>query len=77
MIKRGFGDMLNHADSRFGDIEVRDGIALQPVWLTTFTGKETGYLFQLSRQQGGEYDGMWMTDSVLPLGEGERSGTSI
>ena len=77
MIKRGFGDMLAHVDSRFDEIRIVGDKALQAVWLTTPSGTEVGYAFQLGRQSGGEYDGMWMTEAVLPLGEGERSGTRI
>jgi len=77
MIKRGYGDMLGFASSRFEDIEVERDTALQVVWLRQEDGRESGYAFQLGRQSGGEYDGMWMTDAVLPLGESAESGTSI
>ena len=77
MIKGGFADMLNHVDSEFGDIDVKDNIALQAVWLTAPSGKQTGYVFQLGKQSGGEYDGMWMTDSVWPIGTREPEGQSI
>ena len=77
MIKLGFDDMLAHVSSRFDEMRVVDDKALQAVWLTTPSGEEVGYAFQLGRQQGGDYDGMWMTEAVLPLGEGERSGTRI
>lgn len=77
MIKRGFPDMLAHESSRFDEMRVVDDKALQAVWLTLPSGNEVGYAFQLGRQEGGEYDGMWMTEAVLPLGEGARSGTRI
>ena len=77
MIKIGFDDMLAHVSSRYDEMTVSGDKALQAVWLTTPSGAEVGYAFQLGRQEGGEYDGMWMTESVLPLGEGERSGTRI
>ncbi len=77
MIKRGYPDMLNHVRARYTPIEVRDGMALQAVWLSTPSGQENGYAFQLSRQSGGEFDGMWMTDAVIPLGPGARSGIRI
>jgi len=67
MIKRGFPDMLNHLGSRFGDIVVDGNTAMQTVWLTTANGSEVGYVFQLGKQSGGEYDGLWMTDAVFPL----------
>jgi len=77
MIKRGFPDMLEHESSRFDEMRIDDDKALQAVWLMLPSGGEVGYAFQLGRQRGGEYDGMWMTESVLPLGKGERSGTRI
>jgi hypothetical protein len=77
MIKRGFPDMLNHSRSRFDPMEVNGDSALQAVWLMTPSGKEIGYAFQLGLQRGGEYDGMWMTDAVVPLGPGSQSGTRI
>ena len=77
MIKGGYSDMLGHVGTRFDEMSVVDDKALQAVWLTTPSGAEMGYAFQLGRQSGGEFDGMWMTEAVLPLGEGERSGTRI
>ena len=77
MIKRGYADMLGFAESRFDELRLDEGVALQVVWLMQPDGRETGYVFQLGLQEGGEYDGMWMTDAVYPIGEGPRSGTSI
>lgn len=77
MIKLGFSDMLEHHSSRYDEMRVVDDKALQAVWLTQRSGAEIGYLFQLGRQRGGKYDGMWMTEAVLPLGPGERSGMRI
>lgn len=77
MIKHGYSDMLGHVGARFEEMRVVDDKALQVVWLTTPSGTEMGYAFQLGRQSGGEFDGMWMTEAVLPLGEGERSGLRI
>ncbi len=77
MIKRGFSDMLNHFDSSYGEMEISNNKALQSVWLTSRAGVETGYVFQLGRQIGGEYDGMWMTESVWPIGNRNPKGQSI
>lgn len=77
MIKQGFADMLDHENSRFDPIEIMDGKAVQAVWVTTPSGQEVGYAFQMGLQKSGELEGMWMTESVVPLGEGERSGTRI
>jgi len=77
MIKMGYPEMLAHQSSRFDEMTVSGDKALQAVWLMSPSGTEVGYAFQLGRQRGGDYDGMWMTESVLPLGKGERSGTRI
>lgn len=77
MIKRGFPDMLNHAGARYDAMEVTGETAVQAVWLFTDSGAEIGYAFQLGLQSSGEYQGMWMTDAVVPLGKGPGSGTRI
>ena len=77
MIKRGFGHMLNHLDSEFGPMEIEEHIALQAVWLTTRSGQQVGYVFQIGKQVGGEFDNMWMTESVWPIGERKPPGQSI
>jgi len=77
MIRIGYPEMLNHAEARFDPIAISGETAVQAVWLYTDEGVEIGYAFQLGRQQSGEFQGMWMTDSVIPLGKGPNSGTRI
>lgn len=77
MIKGGFSDMLNHSNSSFGKMDLSENTALQAVWLTSRTGVETGYVFQLGKQSGGDYNGMWMTESVWPIGKKNPRGQSI
>ena len=77
MIKQGYGDMLNHRDSYFDDMEVSNGVAMQPVWLITPDGDEVGYLFRLGLQQEGEFDGMWMTDAVSRIQRRDGDRKSI
>jgi len=77
MIKQGFSDMLNFSDSRFDPIVVSGDRAVQSVWLMMPDGRELGYLFQMGKQQHGEFAGMWMTEGVAPLGQGPNSGTRI
>jgi len=55
---------------------IKRGFPDMPVWLLTPSGDEVGYLFQLRKQTSGEYEGMWMTESVYPLAP-RRSGRSI
>jgi len=77
MIKGGFGQMLNHIDSDFGPMEVSEDTALQAVWLTTRSGQQLGYVFQIGKQSGGDFNDMWMTEAVWPIGEKKPSGQSI
>lgn len=77
MVKGGFADMLNHTDARYDAMELTDDTAIQAVWLSSDTGAETGYAFQLGLQKSGEFEGMWMTEAVIPLGQGAQSGTRI
>lgn len=77
MIKLGFPDMLNHSDARYDPMEITGDTAVQAVWLLTPSGQEVGYAFQMGKQKGGEYDNMWMTEAVVPLGPGAQSGTRI
>lgn len=74
MIKRGFPDMLNHIAARFEPMQVTGNKAVQSVWLLSTSGSEYGYAFQLGKQSGGENDGIWMTEGVLPLGKSSSIG---
>jgi len=77
MIKGGFSNMLNHVDSDFDEMEIDGNTALQVVWLTTLTGAEVGYVFQLGKQSGGKHNDMWMTESVWPIAARKPPGQSI
>lgn len=77
MIKGGFGQMLNHTNSVFGTMEINEATALQAVWLTTRAGQQLGYVFQIGKQSDGEFKGIWMTESVWPIGEKKPQGQSI
>jgi hypothetical protein len=57
--------MLDHQTAQFGDLVVEDAQAFLPVFLKASNGKRVGYMFVLSKQQGGAYDQCWMTDAVL------------
>lgn len=72
--------MLDHREAQYGEIEVKENQALQPVILTAKNGERVGYLFVLSKQEGGPYDACWMTDSVVrfePQYEQERPMPTI
>ncbi len=62
-----YRQLLNHQAVNYGIIDIDGDTATQLVFLTTAHGNRLGYLFKLSRQQGGHYDGCWMTDEVLLL----------
>lgn len=64
MIKLGYPDMLGFAEAEYGAIQVVGDRAQQAVTLVQRDGRRTTYVFALSRQRGGPYDGCWMTDGV-------------
>lgn len=57
--------MLNHRQAKYGRLQIEGVSATQPVFLTANDGQRVGYLFTLSRQDGGTCDGCWMTDGVI------------
>jgi hypothetical protein len=62
---RRYAPMVDHVEATTGPPE-RDGDeASQRVTLTGPDGRTVTYRFGLSRQSGGEWDGCWLTDSVL------------
>ena len=67
MLKTGYSNMLNHLSSEFSPIEIQGNQAWQAVWLALPNGDEAGYMFQMGKQQSGDYQGMWMTEGVFPL----------
>ena len=69
--------MLNHAGVRYEAINIVADTAVQAVWLQNRDGAEFGYAFQLRKQGNGPYEGMWMTDAVIPLGKNPNSGMRI
>ena len=77
MIRGGFADMLNHAGARYDPMEISGDTAVQAVWLSTDSGREVGYAFQLRRQSSGKFKDIWMTDTVVPLCKGSSCGTEI
>ena len=57
--------MIDHEIAKIGDLVVEGTRAMLPVYLTASDGKLVGYMFILSKQNGGPYDQCWMTDAVL------------
>lgn len=65
-----YGDMLDFESAEFGDIVVEGPLAAQRVTLLHADGRRVTYVFSLSRQEGGRYDGCWMTDGVARQPDG-------
>jgi hypothetical protein len=60
--------MVDHRSYRMGQLKlVNQRIAVVNAILSSADGAPVFYQFQLSRQEGGPYDGCWMTDAVIPL----------
>ena len=57
--------MLNHQEVVYGELQVEGNQAVQAVILITSSGERVGYVFTLSRQEGGTCHGCWMTDGVF------------
>ncbi|MEM0963344.1 MAG: DUF4864 domain-containing protein [Bacteroidota bacterium] len=60
-----YGDMLGFDRAEYSAPVVEGSRAAQLVTLYHNDGREATYVFQLSRQEGGRYDGCWMTDGVM------------
>jgi hypothetical protein len=59
--------MLNHRRVDFGQLEIEEDKAVQPVIVIGSNGERTGYLFALSKQGSGRYASCWMTDAVIRI----------
>jgi hypothetical protein len=72
LIKQRYAIMLRHESVEYGDaqLEAEGGgentsrTLTQRVTLTDGNGTETAFLWSVSKQEGGEYDGCWMTSGV-------------
>lgn len=62
-----YGIMVNHVNSEFSEVVHVDNKAYQMVQLTARDGRAVVFAFRLSRQLGGEFEDMWMTDAVWPV----------
>jgi len=59
--------MINHRRVERGPMRVEGDDARQRVVVWSATGTRVAYMFALSRQRGGAYDGCWMTDGVTRI----------
>lgn len=66
MVKgQAYSAMLGFERAEYGEMRVEGDQAAQRVTLVQPDGRRVSYVFGLSKQSGGEYDGCWMTDSVM------------
>ena len=59
--------ILNHRRADFGQLEIEEDKAVQPVIVIGANGERAGYLFALSKQDSGRYASCWMTDAVIRI----------
>ena len=59
--------MINHRGATYEKYNVSDARASIDVILISSSGKTFGYRFRLTKQNGNEYEGSWMTDMVTPI----------
>ena len=60
-----YSAMLGFDSAEYGEMRVEGERAAQRVVLLQPDGRRVAYVFGLSKQVGGAYDGCWMTDSVV------------
>jgi hypothetical protein len=72
-----YSPVLNHLHARYGTIEVSENKASVPVIIVSEEAERHGYLFTLKRQIGGELDGCWMMDSVIPFDVGTEEEPAL
>lgn len=64
-----YGIMVDHVEHEFSKVVYDGNDAYQLVQLKGKNGVEIVFAFRLSKQLDGEFEGMWMTDAVWPVGD--------
>ena len=64
-----YGIMVDHVESNFSKVVYDNNNAYQLVQVKGKNGIEIVFAFRLSKQLDGEFEGMWMTDAVWPVGD--------
>lgn len=67
MVREGYGEMLGFDRALYGEMVFEGDEAAQRVTLFQADGARATYVFALSKQTGGDCDGCWMTDAVVPI----------
>ncbi|MEL6445437.1 MAG: DUF4864 domain-containing protein [Bacteroidota bacterium] len=60
-----YGAMLGFERAEYGTMRVQGDRAAQRVTLVQADGQRVSYVFGLSKQTSGTYEGCWMTDAVM------------
>ena len=60
-----YGPMINHRNATYENLKVKGDVAQVDVIMMSKDGENVGYRFILSRQHGNQYEGSWMTDTVV------------
>ena len=61
-----YDQLLNHVSAQYSPMAVSAREARQVVLIVDAQGEEAAYVWILSRQGEGEFEGCWMTDAVIP-----------
>ena len=72
-----YGIMVDHVEHEFSEVVMTGQQAYQMVRIRGASGAQVIFAFRLSRQQDGEYAGMWMTDAVWPVASGDLPGQAF
>ena len=62
-----YGQMVDHLGAVYEKIKIKGDSASIDVILKVVSGKFVGFRFLLTKQRDNEFDGTWMTDSVVPI----------
>jgi len=70
--------MINNLGSSVTGSRIEGDHAKVAIKITPAKGPAITYLFVLARQRDGDFENCWMTDSVVPMQEGQSlSGEAI
>ena len=62
-----YGKMVDHLGAVYEKIKIKGDRASIDVIIKVVSGKFVGFRFLLTKQRDNEFDGTWMTDSVIPI----------
>lgn len=67
-IRQGrYSPILSNVNFELGPVDERGALAIVAVRFDQSDDRSLGFLFVLTRQDGGEFDNCWMTDGVLQV----------